>query len=433
LTIVLLVVASAGCEKTDHESIDKWPRTEKGPGKLANALADESIDADLSAHAAANLIKPPLSQDAQVRDTLEKMSQGRRTQVIGKLAPRLWDIARIENEMKLPNTPHVAAKDALVTIRKFADDAQRQQIDGYLTDWYAVASYEGRAGAGQYSGAMVVRMIGAPIAKKLIEVLNGVIAAPAEGKARLRVGDELMLALAASGSPEAVKKLLDVARMDRGDDTLATRVFDALYKGYIDPGGLFDIQGPEALVPNLDAIVTIAKDDTQPPKVGNTCLELIRAVGAPACLPPLLAMAAAPHKDPGFKYVIGNNALRCGGTKTIVQVVQALPDSGAYARDDLVRAIAKEIAKMTPRDQVLAALHELLAQKSTIARWSAIEALAIMKSVEDKPRIAALSGAKDRLVGYWGEDAEGKTDPTLGQRAKELADQLGGTSVEKSK
>ena len=45
--------------------------------------------------------------------------------------------------------------------------------------------------------------------------------------------------------------------------------------------------------------------------------------------------------------------------------------------------------------------------------------------------IAALGAAKDKLVGYWGDQsgkvpAERKTDPTLGQRAKELAAKLEG-------
>jgi hypothetical protein len=67
-----------------------------------------------------------------------------------------------------------------------------------------------------------------------------------------------------------------------------------------------------------------------------------------------------------------------------------------------------------------------LGDKSTVARWVAIEALAAMKSVEDAPKIAALSGSKDKLVGYWGErNPENKPDPTLGQRAKELSEQLG--------
>ena len=54
--LVLIALLVAGCEKTNHDNIDKWTHTEKGPGKLKKAFADESIDAELSAHAGANLI-----------------------------------------------------------------------------------------------------------------------------------------------------------------------------------------------------------------------------------------------------------------------------------------------------------------------------------------------------------------------------------------
>ena len=105
-------------------------------------------------------------------------------------------------------------------------------------------------------------------------------------------------------------------------------------------------------------------------------------------------------------------------------MVRALPD-GAYVKEELTGAIAGEIAKLTPRDQVLATLRQLLEDKSVVARWTAVETLGMMKSVEDKAKIEKLSTVKDRLVGYWGNNGEGKQDPTLGQRAKEVADQLG--------
>jgi hypothetical protein len=75
-----------------------------------------------------------------------------------------------------------------------------------------------------------------------------------------------------------------------------------------------------------------------------------------------------------------------------------------------------------PRDQVQAALRPLLDERSAIVAWLAVEALAALSSVEDAPRIAALSKRPERLAGFWGET--GKQPPTLGQRAKELADQL---------
>jgi len=424
LTIAVALLFAAGCEKTNHENIDKWTRTQKGPGKLRKAVTDESIDADLSAHAAANLIK--MQQDADVRASLDKMSPGRRGQVIAKLAPRLWDLARVEAENALPNAQQIVAKDALITTRKYADDAQKQQIDNYLMDWYAVSSYEARAGVGATLGAAVMRMLGAPAGKKLMGVANSVLAAPGQDKVKNRIGDELMLGLAASGNTEGVKFLLDLVKLDRGDPTQGKRAMSALYKTYIDPGGLFEIASPEPLVSSLEQLVALAKDDSLPGQVINDAVALIRAVGAPACLAPLVGMVKTPHRESRFKYVAAYNALKCGGPKAITEVIRALPDQGAYVKDELQGSVSGEIAKMSPKDQVQAALRELLGDKSTVARWVAIEALAAMKSTEDASKIAALSGSKDKLVGYWGErNPENKPDPTLGQRAKELADQLG--------
>src|ERR1051325_10633456 len=117
-----------GCEKVDHDNIEKWSHTAKGPTKLRKALTDESIDADLSAHAAAMMVKHGDDLDAYA--AFDAMVPARRSEVIARLAPRLWDIARIEADKDLPGTAQVIAKDALVRIRKWADDATRQRIDG---------------------------------------------------------------------------------------------------------------------------------------------------------------------------------------------------------------------------------------------------------------------------------------------------------------
>jgi hypothetical protein len=410
------------CEKVDHENIDKWARTSKGPGKLRKAMADDAIDVELSAHAAATLIKR--GDEPDVYAMLETMAPGRRTPLVARLAPRLWDVARIEAESALPSTPQVAAKDALVRIRKWADDTLRAQIDGYLIDWYCVRSYEGRAQVGANLGATVMRLVGPAAAPKLMSVVNGVIAAPGQDKVKNKVGDELLLGLAATASPEAVKYVLDIVKMDRGDQTLPRRAMSALFKAYVDPNGLFDVADGEALVPNLPAITTIARDDAQEGQVANDAVALIRGLGAPRCLPPLLAMIAAPHRNPRFKFVVANNALKCGGAKAIVEIVRALPDEGAYSLDLIHGAISGEIAMMSPRDQVLVAARALLTDTSTIAKWVGMESLAAMKATDDAPAIAALVSSRQRLIGYWGERGEGKEDPTLGQRAKQLSAEL---------
>ncbi len=427
LIAVVSLGLSTGCEKTNHENIDKWTRTSKGPGKLEKAVRDEGLDPDLSAHAAANMIR--MGKDPEVRAAFDEMSQPRRVQVIAKLAPRMWDLARIDREDALPGGSQIIAKDALIFMRKHADDAQKQQIDTYLTDWYAVMSYEGRAKVGATLGAAVMRMIGPAAGKKLMSVVNSIIAAPGQEKTKIRIGDELLLGLAASGNPEAVKYVLDIAKMDRGDPTLPNRAMRQLFTAYVDPGGLFDLADPAALVANLDGLVSVAKDESMAGQPANDAIALIRAAGSPQCFDPLLSMVRLPHPDVRFRYATAYAALYCGGPKSIAAVVRALPESGNYVRDDLHGAVSGEIAKMSPRDQVQAQLRDLISDKGRVTRWVAAEALAAMKSVEDAPKIEALAGSKDKLVGYFGDQskrdpADRKTDPTLGQRAKELAAQL---------
>jgi hypothetical protein len=418
--LLLAVVAWAlGCETTDHENIDKWSHTGKGPAKLRKALADGTIEGDLSAHAAANLLKR--GDDRDVYAAFETMAPARRSEVIARLAPRVWEIARVENEQDLPGAPQVIAKDALVRLRTWADDATRKQLDAYLIDFYCVSSYEGRAKVGANLGATVIRRLGPLAARKLISVVDGVIAAPGQDRTKNRIGDELLIALAATASPDAVSYVLDIARMDRGDPTLPRRAMAALYKAYVDPAGLFEVADPQALIPNLSALVEIARDDAQDSQVANDAVSLTRAAGAPACLAPLLGMIGAPHRDARFKFVAANHALRCGGPAAILDVVRALPDAGGYGKDRVTTAISDEIARMSPRDQVQAAARALLADKSTIATWIAMETLAAMKATDDAPRVAALASRRERLIGYWGEQAERKKDPTLGQRAKQLA------------
>jgi hypothetical protein len=414
-----LAAAAAGCEKPSHENIDKWLTTSKGPGKLTKAFADEDLDPELAAHAGVNLIRK--QKDPDFRKALEAMSPARRTQLAAVLARQLWNLARIEDPKLLPGHEQSAAKDALVFIRKWSDDARRAEIDGYLLDWYAVASYEARATSGMSTGASVIRMIGPAAAKRMTSVVNAVIAEPGQETTKNKIHDELLLALAASGSPEAVRHVLDIARLDRGDKTLATRALAQLYTAYADPHSPIELVPPAPLVPNLPELVSIVKDPNQPGAVINNAIALIRAVGGRACVDQLAPLVPVPQREAKFKYVVATFALRCGGPASIGQVFHAMPDPGAYEQAEL-GSMLQEISKMPARPEVQAALRPLLDDKSTVTRWLAMEALAAIKSAEDAPRIAALSGRTERLTGYWGET--GKQDPTLGQRAKELAEQL---------
>lgn len=424
LVFAALVVVGA-CEKTNHENLDKWMRTEKGPDKLTKAVSDGSLDPDLSAHAAANLIK--LGKDADVKKQIDGLPDDRKKAVLGKLVPRLWDMARVEGELTVPSGLQTNAKDLLFDLRKGADPETRAQIDGYLLDWYTSGYYEGRATLGRYLGATVVRTLGPPAGDKLKNAANAIITAPAQGNERAKIGDELLLGMAASGNPDAVKYVMEISKMDRGDATLRERCVSALYRAYVDPGGLFDVVDPAALEPSLDALADLAKDESQPPRVTNDVVALIRAIGMPKCLDPLVSMI--PSLDRQRRWAGANNALKCGGVKAIEPVASALHTDTGYDHEEMSGAIWEEIKKMTPRDQALAESRKLLDSPSWVARWIGVEALGAMKSKDDLPRLKQLTGDKAKLVGYWGDQSDAdpkakKPDPTLGERTAEVVKAL---------
>ncbi len=125
-----------------------------------------------------------------------------------------------------------------------------------------------------------------------------IIAAPGQDKTKIRIGDELLLGLAASGNAESVKYVLDIYHMDRGDPTLAPRCASALYRAYVDPGGLFDTADPAALVPNVDAARRgRAGRERMLGQVSNDAIELIRVVGMPACIDPLVSLIPNPDRQ----------------------------------------------------------------------------------------------------------------------------------------
>jgi hypothetical protein len=214
--------------------------------------------------------------------------------------------------------------------------------------------------------------------------------------------------------------------MNRGDKTQGARALSALYKAYLEPGGLFDVVDPAGLVPNIDKLAEIAKDSTASPQMANDAVSLIRAIGMPHCLAPLIGMINQLHRDEQFRYVGANNALKCGGTKAIVEVVDALPEGAPYQHEDLEGAVSGEIAKIGPRDQTLTIVRQLLTRKSKLSRWIAMDALLKLKSKEDASAVAALANDNTKLNGYWGDQSDldakdRKAEPTVGKHASEIA------------
>lgn len=434
-TAVLLVAGSLiACEKVDHENLDRWMSTEKGVEKLTRALRSDDHDADIRAHAAQNLILHPEALFAVVKDELDNMDKGAAQDVVEKLAPRLWENARIAGDLDVPTPEQAQAKDALYELRKYAADKTRTQIDEYLVEWLAGGYYEGRAKVGRIGGREIIRDIGRPAAAKLLEGGRRILIKPAgsEGE-HTKMGDQHLVALANTGDPEAAEFVIDMAIKDYKDETLPKRAMAALHDAYVAPAQGTPIPARDALLPHLQKLAAIAKNENQPGEMNNDAVDLIAAVGPPECVPPFVEMASLPAAQSAFRWVGAQRGLRCGGALAVVPILEAVPKEYGFERALLEKYLWREILAAPGAKQVADQLRELLKSSSWVARVTAIEVLGMMKNketaAEDAKRIRALAGERTVLGGWWGKQKDvppgkKKKDPTLGQVAQQVAADL---------
>ncbi len=432
LVAAVFMMLASGCESVSHDNIDRWMTTEKGPGKLEKTLRDSELDPDLRAHAGRNMIQS--NEGAKVLQILGEIAEASRQPVIDKLARRLWQDARIEGELTMPSAVQVGAKDALFELRQHATGATLGSIDDNLVDWLTGGYYTARSRQGRIRGEQIMRAIGAKAAAKLLRSAKSIVAQPADSKGRLpKIEDPLLVGLAATGSAEAVDFLLSLINLDRKDKSLPQRTMEALYQAYVANDNRFEVADGKGLVPQLDRLVAMARDETRPVAIVNDAIRLVGAAGSPACIKPLVELIAFPHENEAFLWVSANAALQCGKAQAIVPVVDAIPENGAYEKSKLAGALWEPMAVLGDTSVVAEQARILLESKSWVAKIVGIELLGHLKLGEsaaaDAERIRQLEGDKTTLRGWWGDQSnvpksERKAVPRLGERALEVSSEL---------
>jgi hypothetical protein len=440
MTLLLGSVLLVACERPTHENIDHWIRTERGPDKLAATLKDPALDPDLRAHAAQNLIR--LDQTDTVLAILADVPAGPRPTVLAALIPRLWQDARISGALTRPTADQIAAKDALFELRPLAGGEVGQRLDAYLLEWLTDGYYAGRSGAGRAAGAAILRALGPAAGPRMIAATRVVVDAPPDQSGtRLQVEPELLLGLAATGSPEAVGYLLElVGRADRDPD-LPRRALGALHAAYVDNGGRLELvtagPGGSALAPHLGRLADLAGADELSVDMRDQAIALIGAAGPPACIEALVPLIAGRHQNDMVRWVSANAALRCGKAQAIVPVAEALPPAGSYEASKLQGVLWEPMAALDDRELVAAQARILLASESWVARIIGVELLGHLglpgAAAADAERVRALAGDRTVLRGWWGEQREvpvrdRKKPPRLGERAGQVADRLAGVA-----
>ncbi len=431
-TVALCLVLGGGaCEKVDHENLDKWGHTEKGPGKLLKALKSGEHNADLRAHAAQTLIE--IEEFTEVRDILEGMDEGAQQAIMAPLSGRLWEVARINDPLAIPTSRQRNAKDALFNLMDFADAPTKAKIADYLVEWFVGGHYEGRAKAGRVSGAMAMRKIGEGASSRLLQTARGILATPADEQGRReQVGDELLRALALSGNAESLGLLLDLIDEPRGDESLPKRVMGALVFAYVEPVGFEPVDG-KALLVILKRLEPMPYDNQLSGTMRNDAVALLAAIGAPECIALFTKMVSYPTDVERFRWMGTQKGMRCAGVQGIEAITEALPSTAEYQRGILSKYLWDEILKYDDAKQIAVAAAHLLRSESPVARVTGIELFGELGAKAATPEnielIKGLSNDSHRLKGWWGDQSktpksERKVEPTIGERALDVAKSL---------
>lgn len=420
--LAILGLALVGCDKASHDNIEKWRSSAKGAGKLANALADGSLDPDMRAHAAEALVARD-EGGAKVKELLTAIPDGDRVKVIGKLVPRLWTVAKVVQADMAPSAKQVAAKDALFEIRALADDAAKAEIDEDLVEWLTAGGfYSERAARGQRTGKEIIKTIGTKAGPKMVQMGRDLLASSDKGAdGYTPIDKDTLEGIAYTGAPEAVSFLIDVAEKQHQQEGLDIQALTALYTAYID-----DTEAPKPDVagigPSIRRLEAIALSTEQSGENINVAYELI-AIVPDKCLPSLIKLCT--HRDPILRLRAMDFAMRCGGAKAIEPMADALPEA-EYKRGILSKYVVKKI-KPEAVPEALASARTMLTAKRWQARFLALEILAEYGTKADAAAVRALAGDKTVLKGFWDDpkpDEAPKKDPTIGQRAVEVADLL---------
>jgi HEAT repeat protein len=413
-----VALVAAGCEGVSSESIQRWKTTQKGPGKIADALKDSSVPPALRAEAAAAMVDMGNADEAE--QILARTPAAERWEILKTLVPLYGE------RMKDPDVPRSrAARDALFAVREYAPPEERKQIDAQLIPAIAKDVREGRLSGGRHSLEKMVEAIGPPIAPTLLALLEDP-KVPFGAAAELlgRVADQptrdrasaalVQRAVASREIPVVLWRALGTMGGRAATNFLAQKV----EKGFERDA----IAAAQALQQRRDpSVLPLALRLAADPKVNKTVRDemfgLTERIGGGEAQRGLLRIIAS---DPSevVRYRAYEAALAVGGGEALVPALEAFPPGATYKKDDVVDFLVKDVTKIGPpaRPAVLKAL----TSRATLARMTGVLALEAPLAADagkspggpaDPVALAALTGlASDRatLKGFPAGDTVGK-------------------------
>lgn len=379
-TLILVGALALGCDPTP-EKIARWKETERGPGKLRDALQKSSLAPSLRGQALAALVE--LGMTSEAMGDLGKADDAERRPVVHEAIPRLVELARGAGVAGAATTrAQREGKDALFALRAWAAPEDRDAADRALIEWTTV-DLAGRMSAGANSSDKVLVAIGPKATPRLAELMvpgssqlvpaAAIFGKIADADARARAADQLierlrkmgprlsdesLQALGLVGGPRATAFLVEQA--EHGSEAVREKALFALAQG--NPS-----QGDNALQASA---LRIAGDRKAPGKVREAAFQMLEKM--PTAVNGLVALMRDPDELVRWRAV--EAALVAGKDTAVVPVLEALNPSGKYKKEDLDSYVVHDLALVGA--SAVAPLKTELASKNAVARQVAQAALA---------------------------------------------------------
>jgi hypothetical protein len=410
-----VAVAVAGCESVSSDSIQRWKTTQKGPGKLADALKDSSVAPNLRAEAAVALV------DIGQADDVDRMMAGipsaQRWEILKTLVPLYGE------RMKDPDVVKArTARDALFSLRELAPPEEQKQIDAQLIPSIARDIREGRLGGGRHSLEKMVQAIGPAIAPTLVALLEDP-RVPFGGAAELlgHVADDATRDRASAALVQRAVAMgeLPVA-MWRALGTMGGRAANNFLMQKVEKGFERDaVAAAQALQQRRDPTLLpfalrLASDQKANKTVRDEMFGLLEKIGGGEAQRGLVHIIAT---DPAevVRYRAYEAALAANGAAAVVPALEAFPAGGTYKKADVVDFLVKDLAKLGPPARP--AVDKALASRAVLARMTAVLALEAPLGADpkktlgepaDAAALARLSSDRGTLKGFSTGDTVGK-------------------------
>jgi len=418
VAIVLGVTAAAGCNKPSSENIQLWKTTEKGPGKLADVLADRTVEPKLRAEAAAALVD--IGKADQVEATLTAMPANERWEVLKTLLP-LYMSSMAATKDSAPEKA-LTYRDALFSLRALGQAEDQSRIDAALMPGIEQELRTGRVRNGRHSiekiltavgpsaGAMLVKLLGEPIVgyPQVAELLarvgdegtrqKGAENLVARAKAHKPITDQMWKSIGILGGPVALKFLEDRIANGKGDEAVSA------------VRALQQKREPAA----LPFALKTAGDSKADKSIRDEMFGVVEGIGGLEARDGLVRIIQT-DKEELVRYRAFESLLAVSKQDGVLPGLEAFPASAPYKKVDVEDLLVKLIEKLGP--PVRPVLVKALESKFPLARMTAVMTLEYVGKSEDVPALERVGKDSTTIKGF-------PAGATVGKEAARVADLL---------